>query len=102
MLSISMDSLAKNGYKNIKPAQGKPVNTVDAVLVDKNNEWYLIEFKDCMISQKDNIKKGMVNFLKTHMCILKSILKEDLFKILNMSSFITIYEGQKIVFIEYK
>lgn len=64
MLSISMDSLAKNGYKNIKPAQGKLVNTVDAVLVDKNNEWYLIEFKDCMISQKDNIKKRNGQFFK--------------------------------------
>jgi len=62
---ISMDNIAKDGYRVIKSALGKPVNTVDAFLVDNNNDWYLIEFKDCKISsKKDNIeKKGMANFL---------------------------------------
>ena len=62
---ISMDNVAKDGYKIIKGAKGKPLNTVDAFLADKENEWYLIEFKDCKISnKKDNIeKKGMANFL---------------------------------------
>lgn len=63
--AISMDDIAKNGYRIIKGATGKPVNTVDAFLADVNNEWFLIEFKDCKISsKKDNIeKKGMANFL---------------------------------------
>ena len=62
---ISMDDIAKDGYKIIKGAKGKPVNTVDAFLADVNNEWFFIEFKDTKISsKKDNIeKKGMANFL---------------------------------------
>ena len=64
---ISMDNIAKEGYKITKCAEGKPVNTVDAFLADINNEWFFIEFKDCEISpkpKKDNIeKKGMANFL---------------------------------------
>lgn len=65
LVAISMDTIAKYGYKVIKDAKGNPVNTVDAFLVDTNNEWYLIEFKDCQISKKkENIeKKGMGNFL---------------------------------------
>lgn len=63
---ISMDDVAKSGYKIVKGAMGKPVNTVDAFLADINNEWFFIEFKDCKITttKKDNIeKKGMANFL---------------------------------------
>lgn len=64
---ISMDDVAKYGYKRVKNAEGKPVNTVDAFLADVNNEWFFIEFKDSCISKKskkDNIeKKGMTNFL---------------------------------------
>ena len=62
---ISMDNVAKDGYRIIKNAIGKPLNTVDAFLADVNNEWFFIEFKDCRISsKKDNIeKKGMANFL---------------------------------------
>lgn len=62
---ISMDNVAKDGYRIAKSATGKPVNTVDAFLADVHNEWFFIEFKDCKInSKKDNIeKKGMANFL---------------------------------------
>lgn len=62
---ISMDNIAKRGYKVSRNASGRPLNTVDAFLVDKENDWYLIEFKDCKISnKKDNIeKKGLANFL---------------------------------------
>lgn len=62
---ISMDDVARNGYRLVKHAEGKPVNTVDAFLADVNNEWFFIEFKDCKLSsKKDNIEKnGMANFL---------------------------------------
>lgn len=62
---ISMDTIAKDGYRKVKGAIGKPPNTVDAFLADAKNEWFFIEFKDCKISKKkDNIeKKGMANFL---------------------------------------
>lgn len=61
---ISMDDVAKDGYKIAKGALGKPINTVDAFLIDRENEWFFIEFKDSKISsKKDNIeKKGMGNF----------------------------------------
>lgn len=60
---ISMDSVACDGYKIIKNAECRPLNSVDAFLVSKNGCWYLIEFKDCKINtKKDNIeKKGMAN-----------------------------------------
>lgn len=62
---ISMDDVARDGYRQVKEAVGNPVNTVDAFLADVNNEWFFIEFKDCKLStKKDNIeKKGMANFL---------------------------------------
>lgn len=62
---ISMDSVAQEGYKALLKANGRPLNSVDAFLVDNNGEWFFIEFKDCKIStKKDNIeKKGMANLL---------------------------------------
>lgn len=67
---ISMDDIAKSGYKFVKGVPNdfkRNLNTVDAFLVDVNNEWYFIEFKDCAIGvkkYKDNIeKKGMANWL---------------------------------------
>lgn len=74
---ISMDNVANDGYRKLKNALGEPVNTVDALLVDRDNEWYFIEFKDCKISsKKDNIeKKGTYNFL-----MLLDILKDDNYK----------------------
>lgn len=65
---ISMDEVAQIGYKKVKnvpDGRKRNVNTVDAFLIDANQEWYFIEFKDCKISnKKDNIeKKGMSNWL---------------------------------------
>lgn len=65
---ISMDSVAHDGYRNLKKVPfdlKRNVNTVDAFLIDSDNQWYFVEFKDCKISRKkDNIqKKGMANWL---------------------------------------
>ena len=67
---VSMDVLAKDGYRKVKASSLKenPITTVDAFMINKNNEWYLIEFKDCPIrsdkkTTKDNIiKKAYENW----------------------------------------
>ncbi len=68
--TVSMDILAKQGYKQVKrtlPAEN-PINTADSFLVNEANEWFLIEFKDCPVkaekqSTKDNIiKKAYANW----------------------------------------
>ena len=65
---ISMDSVARDGYRNLKKVPfdlKRNVNTVDALLIDSDNQWYFVEFKDCKISRKKNNieKKGMANWL---------------------------------------
>lgn len=65
---ISMDEIARRGYKTAKQVFGSDklnLNTVDAFLISADNEWFFIEFKDCKLSsKKDNIeKKGMANWL---------------------------------------
>lgn len=65
---ISMDAIAQKAYKKAKNAPAdikRTMNTVDAFIINKDNEWFFIEFKDCKLSaKKDNIeKKGMGNWL---------------------------------------
>ena len=70
---ISMDAVAQIGYHKLRlneeiagiPARTINVNSSDAFLIDADNEWFFIEFKDCKLSsKKDNIeKKGMANWL---------------------------------------
>lgn len=51
---VDMDCFAKKAYRRIKlPNSLKErdsINTADAFLIDKMNEWYFIEFKDAVIS----------------------------------------------------
>lgn len=59
---IDMDSIAKKGYRLIKMPFSKTeddsVNSVDAFIIDKGNEWFFIEFKDAPIkSSKESILK---------------------------------------------
>lgn len=61
---IKMDEISK-GYKEIKKPENKeekPVNAVDAFLINHKNEWYFIEFKDSSIQDKQNSLKN--NLLK--------------------------------------
>ena len=61
---ISMDAVAKDGYKIIKQIDpnSNPITTTDAFLINEDNEWFFIEFKDSSITGdkkglKDNIIK---------------------------------------------
>lgn len=62
---INMDIIARIGYKAIKKpfdTSENPINSADAFLINSNNDWYFIEFKDSTIksdkqSLKDNILK---------------------------------------------
>ena len=68
--TISMDTVAKDGYKQVKGTlpEEHPINTVDSFLINRENEWFLIEFKDCPVKgdkqkTKDNIiKKAYANW----------------------------------------
>ena len=57
-----MDEVAK-AYKKYRGVSCNPLNSVDAFLIDSNNVWYFIEFKDCKIgsSKKDNVEKKALN-----------------------------------------
>ncbi len=47
---IDMDKFAKKGYRKIilptSVSEDDTINTADAFMINKNNEWYLVEFKD--------------------------------------------------------
>lgn len=64
-----MDLIAKTGYKFIKSAVGKDniINTADAFLINQNDEWFLIEFKDDEVKADNSQLKN-------------SVLKDYLFK----------------------
>ena len=56
---IDMDKIAKDGYKVVKCIDGNPISTADAFIVNKDNDWYFIEFKDTKVntnSMKNNAK----------------------------------------------
>lgn len=64
---IDMDAIARTGYKKIKNRlyiEDDPINSVDAFLINKDNDWYFIEFKDAAIDKsKDSIiKKAYSNW----------------------------------------
>lgn len=64
---IDMDAIAKNGYKRIrKPSlpSENPINSADAFLVNSDNEWFFIEFKDAAVndSKTSIIKKAYSNW----------------------------------------
>ena len=68
---IDMDVIARYSYKRIKKPDNPeehPVNSADAFLVNYNNDWYFIEFKDAQVRNdnralKDNIiKKAYSNW----------------------------------------
>lgn len=65
---IDMDIIAKMSYKPIINNDQNPINTADAFIINSENEWFFIEFKDSKIeadnkSLKDNIiKKAYSNW----------------------------------------
>ena len=66
---IDMDHFAKKGYRKIilpnSWSEDDSINTADAFMVDADNEWYFIEFKDGKLSNKSNkvsvLKKAYSN-----------------------------------------
>lgn len=67
---LDMDKIAQKGYKKIKGVKSvdSTINTADAFIINQENEWYFIEFKDSKLSGgkstlKDNIiKKAYSNW----------------------------------------
>ena len=60
--AIDMDNFAKKGYRKIilprSITEDDSINTADAFLINKENKWYFIEFKDAIIgSNKSSILK---------------------------------------------
>lgn len=66
---INMDRFAQKGYRKIilpdSQSEDDSINTADAFIVDADNEWYFIEFKDGKLSNKSNkasvLKKAYSN-----------------------------------------
>lgn len=77
---IDMDFIARNGYKNIKkPTEviENPINTADAFLINSNNDWYLIEFKDSTIkSDKQGLKDNILKKAYSNWYMILDILYE--------------------------
>lgn len=77
LVVIDMDKIAKEGYKVIKKAKGSDsiVNTVDAFLINKDNEWFFIEFKDETLNAKNSrLKNGIIKKAYSNWYMLLDIL----------------------------
>ncbi len=74
---INMDHVANCGYKKAKGVMGSPdnINTVDAFIIDCNDEWYFLEFKDSEISGgKDGLKNNVLKKAYSNLYMLLDIL----------------------------
>lgn len=64
---IDMDSFAKRGYRRIilpdSETEDDSINTADAFMINRDNEWYFIEFKDAKLgnSKQSILKKAYSN-----------------------------------------
>ena len=61
---IDMDLIAKQAYRDIKRAaqiSNNFINTADAFVINQDNKWYFIEFKDAVIkSDNDKLKSNVL------------------------------------------
>lgn len=74
---IDMDLIAKDGYRIIKHASGKDniINTVDAFIINKANEWFFIEFKDSEIkAENSGLKNNVIKKAYSNWYMLLDIL----------------------------
>lgn len=75
---IDMDLIAKKGYKDIKRAKdisNNFINTADAFLINRENEWYFIEFKDATIkADNDKLKNNVIRKAYSNWYMLLDIL----------------------------
>lgn len=67
MAVINMDRFAKDGYRKIffptSCTEEDSINTADAFMINKDNEWYFIEFKDAKLGKSKHsiLKKAYSN-----------------------------------------
>lgn len=77
---LDMDAIAKEGYLRMKApdsTEENSVNTADAFLINCKNEWYFIEFKDSVISNKTkSLKNNIVKKAYGNWYMLLDILYE--------------------------
>ncbi len=65
---IDMDCIARGAYKKIKGADESenPINSADSFIINHENEWYFIEFKDAKLKNGDTksniLKKSYSNW----------------------------------------
>lgn len=87
---IDMDIIAKKAYKDIKHAKNVSnnfINTADAFLINKDNEWYFIEFKDAVIkSDNDKLKSNVLRKAYSNWYMVLDVLY-------NMKEKSTVYKG---------
>ncbi len=77
LVVIDMDLIAKDGYRIIKHASGKDniINTVDAFIINKANEWFFIEFKDSEIkTDNSGLKNNVIKKAYSNWYMLLDIL----------------------------
>jgi len=77
---IDMDTIAKYCYKMIKNPENpgeNPVNSADAFLINSDNDWYFIEFKDKPIqAAKSGLKDNIIKKAYSNWYMLMDILYE--------------------------
>lgn len=72
---IDMDAVAKYGYKIIKNSNEKPINTADAFLINSNNDWFFIEFKDSTINAENSkVKNSIIKKAYANLYMLLDII----------------------------
>lgn len=74
---IDMDNLAKYGYRVVKQLEdiNNVVNTADGFLINKQNEWFFIEFKDSEIkASNDKVKNSVLKKAYSNWYMLLDIL----------------------------
>lgn len=76
---IDMDTIAKNGYRVIKKVEeiNNVVNTADGFLINDENKWFFIEFKDSEIKASNNsVKNSVLKKAYSNLYMLFDILYE--------------------------
>lgn len=74
---ITMDSVAKHGYIVAKKAKSKDnwVSTADSFVISRDNEWYLIEFKDSKVNaNNDKVKRSVLKKVYENWYMILDIL----------------------------
>lgn len=77
--AIDMDRLAREGYKKIikkEDLNENPISSCDAFLINEENDWFFVEFKDACLKNGDQ-KKDLVKKAYSNWYMLMDILFES-------------------------